>query len=351
MNLSLIKVNQSASLRKAIKQLDAAGIGIVICVNDSDDVVGILSDGDFRRSVLTGVNLTAPVKSVMNQNFDYVSKDYTDDHLSALFAKGYVEHVPVLKNGKLHNIITQKKSEYSKYANRRDLLFNDVVIMAGGKGTRLDPFTRILPKPLIPLGEKPIIKVIMDEFGEFGMKNFYVTLNDKGKMIKGFFHDHDFDLQINFIEENKPLGTAGSLTLLKDSLTNSFFLSNCDTIIKTDYSKIVDFHNARNNSLTLVASMHHHTIPYGVCEIENGGDLVKIKEKPEYDFLTNTGLYFIDPSVIDLIPKNTYFDMTSLIDAVQKNKLNVGVFPISEKSWIDIGQWAEYQKTIKSFSF
>ena len=157
--------------------------------------------------------------------------------------------------------------------------------MAGGKGMRLDPFTRILPKALIPLKNDPIIKVIMDMFGNYGMQDFYITLNDKAKMIKAYFHDHDSDYNLNFIDEGKPLGTAGSLKFLQGKIKEPFFVSNCDIIIKNDYGKIFNFHQDKKNALTLVGSMQHHTVPYGVCEIEKGGDLITIREKPEYEII------------------------------------------------------------------
>lgn len=219
--------------------------------------------------------------------------------------------------------------------------------MAGGKGARLDPFTRILPKPLIPFGNDPVIKVIMDEFGKFGMNDFYISLNDKGRMVKAYFHDHDMDYRIEYIEEDKPLGTAGALKCLDGKMDGTFFVSNCDIIIQADYVSIFDFHKKGSYDLTLVGSMQQYTIPYGICDIDNGGVLKGIREKPEYDFLVNTGLYLLEPAIPQYIPENEYFDMTDLIKKIQDNGLKVGVFPISEKSWIDVGQWAEYKNTIK----
>ena len=156
--------------------------------------------------------------------------------------------------------------------------------MAGGKGKRMDPFTRILPKPLIPLGDEPIIKIIMDEFNKFGIVNFYISLNEKAKMIKAYFHDHSSPYTIQFIDEEEPLGTAGALKYLKGKLDAPFFVSNCDIVLHANYKSILDFHTKGSYALTLVASMRHFTIPYGVCDVINDGELVEIKEKPEYDF-------------------------------------------------------------------
>ena len=346
-NIKTLKVSVDHSIHKAIKKMDEGGIGFCVCVDRSDCVMGVITDGDFRRAILKGVKLDQSIEKIMNRNFLYLTKDYQKHEVEKIFSGGVVKHIPVLDDGKLIEIITEDRFYDIQGKSRELTLTNPVVIMAGGKGTRLDPFTRILPKPLIPLGEDPIIKVIMDLFGQYGMQDFYITLNDKGKMIKAYFHDHDLGYKLNFVEEEKMLGTAGSLKLLQNKLITSFFVSNCDIIIKSDYGKILDFHHERKNVLTLVGSMQHHTIPYGVCDIENGGDLIAIREKPEYDFLINTGLYILEPDILRLIPENTYFDMTDLIASIQAEGLKVGVFPVSEKAWIDVGQWSEYRNAIQ----
>ena len=343
------QVIEKTLIRGAIKQMDKGGMGFCVCVDNNEKVIGVISDGDFRRAILKGIQLDEPIENIMNQDFLYVNKNFKQREIDEIFTGDFARHVPVIDNGKLLDIITEESFYGIKREKRKPSLNNAVVIMAGGKGTRLDPFTRILPKPLIPLGDEPIIKVIMDEFVSYGMKEFHVTLNDKSRMIKSYFHDHDSEYNLNFIEEGKPLGTAGSLKLLQRKLKNPFFVTNCDIIIKSDYEKIFKFHQERNNALTLVGSMQHHTVPYGVCEIENGGDLIRIYEKPEYDFLTNTGLYILDQDVLNFIPDNTYFDMTDLIATIQDDGLRVGVFPISEKSWIDVGQWEDYNKIIDKY--
>ena len=219
--------------------------------------------------------------------------------------------------------------------------------MAGGKGTRLEPFTYIMPKPLIPIGNKPIIEIIIERFAEFGINEFYISLNYKANMIKAYFEGRPISEFLHYILEDSPLGTAGALKKLKDLIKSTFIVSNCDIIVKSDYSKIIDFHKSGKYDLTLVASMHHYTIPYGVCYVENGGDLKEISEKPEYDFLINTGMYVLEPNVIDFIPENTFYHITHLIDNLKKNNRKVGVYPVYEKSWIDVGQWEEYKNAIK----
>jgi NDP-sugar pyrophosphorylase family protein len=168
-------------------------------------------------------------------------------------------------------------------------------------------------------------------------------------MIKAFFEELPIAKYLHYITEDIPLGTAGALKKLKNIVNTTFIVSNCDILIKDDYSKIVDFHKAGNYDLTLVASMQHYTIPYGVCYIENGGDLKGISEKPEYDYLVNTGMYVLEPGVIDFIPDNTFYHITHLIEDLKKNNRRIGVYPVYEKAWIDIGQWEEYKNAIKHF--
>jgi len=225
-----------------------------------------------------------------------------------------------------------------------------VIIMAGGKGTRLDPFTRILPKPLIPIGNEPIIEIIMNEFSGYGVSEFHLTLNDKSKMIKAYFHDHSFKYKIHFIEEKKPLGTAGALRLIPLNNVCSIIVTNCDIIIKDDYNRIIEYHEEMENDITLIGSLQHYKVPYGVCKVGEKGNLKSIMEKPEYDYLSNTGFYILEKSILKLIPKDRYFDMTDLINKALGDNFKVGVYPVSDRSWIDIGQWEEYRKAVNALT-
>lgn len=346
-DLEKFKVKANYSIRKAVKKMDEAGRGFCVCVDENDTVVGVISDGDFRRGVLSGVSLDDSLEKIINRDFRFVNKIYSKSEVRNIFLEDVARHIPVLDEGNLLDIITEEKIfGFERHNAQAVKLDTPVVIMAGGKGKRLDPFTRILPKPLIPLGDEPVIKVIMDQFCKYGMNDFFISLNDKGRMIKAYFHDHEFNYRIKYLEEDKPLGTAGALKYLTGNIEVPFFVSNCDIIIYSNYEAICKFHQVGSYDITLVGSMQQFTIPYGVCEIDNSGTLKGIREKPKYDFLVNTGLYLLNPSLLDLIPPNTYFDMTDLIQTAQDNGLEVGVFPVSEKSWIDVGQWSQYKKAL-----
>jgi dTDP-glucose pyrophosphorylase len=343
------KVLLSFSIKKAVGKMDEGGIGFCVCVDNEDNVVGVISDGDFRRAVLRGQCLDDNVGKIMNGDFFYVSKNYSRKDIEEIFLSSGARHIPVLDNGVLIDICAKEEMVGGKVDAHGMTLDNSVVIMAGGKGTRMDPFTRILPKPLIPVGNDPVIKVIMDSFGNYGIKNFHISLNEKGRMVKAYFHDHELPYNIQYVEEEKPLGTAGALINLIGKLDSSFFVSNCDVIIHADYASISDFHIQGGYDLTLVASMRHYTIPHGVCSVGYGGDLKGIQEKPEYDFLVNTGLYLLEPAVLTLIPDNQRFDMPDLINKIMEHGLRVGVFPVSEKSWADVGQWRDYSNFLNDF--
>jgi dTDP-glucose pyrophosphorylase/CBS domain-containing protein len=346
----LYSVPSSSSIKNAVKKMDVDNINSLIVLDEDNKVIGVFTMGDFRRAVLNGLDINNNLSLIVNRDYVFLQENYSENDVRDTLARkdtDLVMDIPVLNNEKhLVDIISRKKLLKEGVLDNNKLKEIPVVIMAGGKGTRMDPFTRILPKPLIPLGNDPIIKVIMDEFIKFGMNDFYISINDKGQMIKAYFHDHELPYSIQFIEEDKPLGTAGALLYMEDKFSETFFVTNCDIIIHADYNSIMEFHKKGKYDLTLVASMRHYLIPYGVCDVDNGGELKGIKEKPEYDLLVNTGLYVLEPEVLKLIPKNICFDMTDLINKIQGNGMKVGVFPVSEKSWADIGQWTEYNKTI-----
>ncbi len=342
----------SESIRNAIKQMDVNDVNFLVVITPDKKAVGVFTSGDFRRAVLTGLDIKEEVSKIVKKDFLHLNKGYLKKEVYRIFEDRMVNDLPVLHNGKLVDIVHRKDFFTEDEAgNRKSKIKNlRVVIMAGGKGKRLDPFTRILPKPLIPLGNDPVIKVIMDEFGKFGMNSFFISLNDKGRMVKAYFHEHEFLYRITYIDEDKALGTAGALKYLRGKISGTFFVSNCDIIVRTNYESLYKFHKKGSYDMTLVGSMQQYTIPYGVCDIDNCGVLKGIREKPEYDFLVNAGLYLLEPAVLQYIPENKYFDMNDLIRKVQDSGLKVGVFPVSEKSWIDVGQWEEYANTLRQLN-
>lgn len=354
-NKPLNIINNSLTIRDAVKKMDEYKISSLVVLNDQNKVLGIFTLGDFRRSIFFGLDIDEKVNTVINKNFKYLMKGFSMKDAKRIFIENnLINEIPVVdKKFKLLNTINKKDFISQKQINSKIFNFNKVpvIIMAGGKGTRLDPFTRILPKPLIPIGNNPIIKLIMDNFKNFGSKKFYISVNEKSSMIKAYFSDFRSKYNIKYIHEKKPLGTAGSLKLLQNNLKSSFFVINSDILIQSHLPSMLEHHKKNNNDLTIISSMRNYTIPYGVCNFDKNGELKKIIEKPNYDHFINTGLYILEPKVLKLIPRNKKFDMNELLNKMKEKKLKVGVFPISENSWLDIGQWSEYKKNLKKFNF
>jgi len=341
-------ISSNLSVKEAMRQMGKVGEKILFVVNSQNQLLGSLTDGDIRRWVLRDGSLMTNINRAYNKNPLFVKRPYTIENIKQLMLKRKISWIPVVNDqNEIEDVLLWRRvfsnKEYISMA-RIDI---PVVIMAGGKGTRLDPFTKILPKPLIPIGDKSIIEIIMDRFHRFGINEFYLSMSHKSHMIKAYFEETRTPYKLHFIEEEKPLGTAGGLKFLQDRVKTSLFVSNCDIIIESDYSEILKFHKAKKYDITIVGSFRHFVIPYGICSIENGGTLTKIEEKPEYDYLVNTGMYVLKRDVLNLIPKNQFFDMTDLVTTAKERGGRVGVFPIDEKSWIDIGQWEEYHRTIR----
>lgn len=347
-DINKYKVKSNSNIKQAIRQLDIGGLGFCVVVDSADKVIGVVTDGDFRRSILNGTDLEGNVLQITNRRYKYLTAGYSKtDAVNLFIMEKNIEHLPILENGCLVEVITEKDLVSKGDMNgRKKKLDNQVVIMAGGLGTRLDPLTVILPKALIPIGDKAMIELIMDKYREYGMSDFVISVNYKAKMIKAYFEEGKGGYNINYIEEEKPLGTAGALRYLKNRAEKPFFVSNCDIIINDNYADIYDFHINGEFALTLVASLHYQTIPYGVCEIDNRGALKRIIEKPESNFLVNTGMYVLNPDILELIPENTYYNMTDLITDLQNQNRKIGVYPVSEKSWIDVGQWEQYRNAV-----
>jgi len=347
--LKKILIKPGHTIKQALKQMDILGEKTLFVADDHGKLLGAVTDGDIRRWILKGKSLEESISGSMNSNPKILKKNYEQDEAKKIMVELTLECLPVVDDDNKIISAIWWVDLFSEKPKKLKELKIPVVIMAGGEGARLSPFTKILPKPLMPIGDKPIIEIIIDRFMDYGCDNFYLSVNYKSNIIKAYFSDFEHQYRIVYIEEELPLGTAGSLHFLKHRIKGPFFLSNCDILIEADYADIFRFHQQKKNKITLVSSMKNFTIPYGVCEIENGGTLKGIKEKPEFDFFVNTGMYVLDNSVLEDIPKNKFYNMTDLVsDYLEKGK-KIGVYPVSEKSWLDMGQWEELQKMISKF--
>ena len=345
-------IQKSCTIIEALKRMSKSGEKSLIVVNHNEKLLGILSDGDLRRAILNKKKLTENISKIYNSNSFYLFENSYDlENVKKKALKQKIYFIPILnRNKKVTNLLTSTDL-FSENKNIKTKNKNiPVVIMAGGLGTRLEPFTKVLPKPLIPIDGKPIIDHIIESFKNSGSNTFYITLNYKSKILKSYFEELNHKYKIFFLEEKKPLGTAGALFLLKNRIAKNFFVTNSDIILNTDYIDLYNFHIESKNDITLVVAAKEYEIPYGSCEISSNGNLLKINEKPKYNFLINSGLYLLNNKILKLLKKNNKIDMNELIELAIEKKFKIKIYPVSDKQWIDVGQWVEYKKIVEKFN-
>ena len=350
-NFKELIIEGNASLKEAMFALNKTARKILFVVDSDNKYVGSLSDGDIRRWILRSGDLQVAVHEVAAHNSFAPTYPYDSKVVGKIMQERDIDFVPVLNiDRQIINILNYEEVfQGSKKVKPSIPLGIPVVIMAGGKGTRLEPFTKILPKPLIPIGDKTILEMIIDKFLPFDVNHFYISVNFKASIIKAYLEDVNPDYAISYLEEDKPLGTIGPLFQLKGKVSSPVLITNCDILVDADFSDFLEHHRKTKNAITMVVSLRHYKIPYGVCEIENGGDVRKIHEKPEYNYLINTGMYIVNPEAIEMIPENEFFNMTDLMENVSKAGGRVGVYPINENAWSDTGEWDEFKRARKIF--
>ncbi len=333
-------VDETITVLEAMQRLDETAAEILF-VERGGRFVATLTDGDIRRWILKGGKLEASVDHVSNYSPKYLYE--CDRKMAVSFMEEHSLYaLPILNSD--HRIIdvcflNQKKSVVSK-----GKLQIPVVIMAGGKGTRLYPYTKILPKPLIPIGDIPIAEHIINYFCEYGCQDFYLILNHKKNMIKAYFNELIRDYHVYYADEEIPLGTGGGLSLLKGKINSTFILTNCDILIKEDFNKIYKFHKEKKHLITMVCSLKNFQIPYGVVDIGKNGEIEKMNEKPQISFFTNTGCYIVEPEVIEQLEDNKSIGFPDIIEKHKSEGKNVGVYPIGESAWLDMGQMDELER-------
>lgn len=339
-------LSKETTIQTALKKMDTTYARLLL-VLEKDKFISLLSIGDIQRAIIANHSLNEPISNILRKKVTVASPVDNIEKVKAQMLKNRTEFMPIIDGERnLIDIIFWKDifTEQDKFKEKLNL---PVVIMAGGKGTRMRPLTHVIPKPLIPLDDKTISEHIIGNFQKIGCKDFYMSVNYKAKTIREYFSEIEKDYSISFFEEDKPLGTAGSLHLLKGKLNKTFFISNCDILIEEDYREIYKYHQEYKNELTIIGSFRHYPIPYGTLETCEEGQLLSITEKPELSFLINSGMYILEPHLIDEIPQNQFFHITDLIKKIKDRKGRVGVFPVSEKSWVDIGEWDKYLARIR----
>ena len=340
-------IGVDTTIIQAMKKMDVEMVKMLFVFNDKK-FVGILTIGDIQRAIIKNVDINADVLSILDKNKIYAA---VSDSFEKIKDKMYglrAECMPVVdENGNLLDVYFWKELFAETKQERFEKIDVPVVIMAGGLGTRMKPLTNIIPKPLIPIDEKTILETILDQFKEIGCTKYYLSVNYKREIIEYYLQNLEEKYDVTFLKEDKPLGTIGSVSLLKGKIDKPFFVSNCDIIIDQDYRDVYDYHRNNKNDITIVTAIKSFHIPYGVIETGENGLMKGISEKPDMSYMINTGVYILEPQLINEIPTDTFYHITDLIEKVRGKGGRIGCFPVSEKSWTDIGDWNEYLKTIR----
>lgn len=341
-------INSNSNVRDAMKQLDRNASKVLFVVDDKKYLLGSISDGDIRRWLLKKGTLSDFIDIVYHKNPLIMRNSDSSDFILKKMEEKNIDFVPIVDDlGVVCDVFLFKEKTTKSLKLNKNNIDMPVVIMAGGKGTRMAPFTNVLPKPLIPIGDKTILEIIIDEFFKYGCKKFYLTINYRGDMIRAYLDNIEKKYIVQYLNEKEFLGTAGSLALFPvDEETKTILVSNCDIIVKANYYDVIEFHKKSNAWLTVLSSYQHHTIPYGVINFIEGGIVTKLEEKPEYSFCVNTGVYILQSDCLKYIPKNSVYHMTNLMEDLINDGKRVVTYPVNEKDYIDIGQWDEYRRAV-----
>ncbi len=344
-----LKVAQDISIIDALRRMDELRRKMLIVVTPAGGFDCVVTIGDLQRAIIAHQDVQLPIGQVV----DRASKVYCHggdslDHIKRQVLAMRAEFMPVLDaEGELLRVYFWEDfypNDSSEGA--REKLDIPVVIMAGGRGERLRPLTNVIPKPLVPIGEKTILEAILDQFERIGCTRFYLSENYKAEMLQYYLSQLPHHYDITHLVEEKPMGTIGSVSLLAGRIAEPFFVSNCDILVEQDYRDVYHYHTSSANDITVVSSMQSQRIPYGVIETGADGLLERVVEKPESIYMINTGVYLLNAEMIDLIPRDSFYHITELIAQVTARGGRVGCFPVSEQSWRDIGTWAEYLRVL-----
>lgn len=334
----------TTTLIEALKYMDSIDKKILI-VCENRKFMGVISIGDIQRAILNKVDLQNIVLNYIRADIVYAKDGDNLDAVKWKMQKERIECMPIVN--KDHNLIDIIEWDDLLKDVKKVPIHCPVVIMAGGEGQRLRPLTNIIPKPLIPVSDKTIIEEIMDRFVEVDCHKFYLSVNYMADIIKDYFiriNNKEYD--ICYLKENKPLGTAGSLYLLKDTLKETFITSNCDILVDVNFGDLLEYHKSNGNIATLVSVVKTNKIPYGTIETGEKGVLLSLNEKPTNTYQINAGLYVLEPEIFNYIQDDEFVHITTLLLKMKDAGEKIGVFPVSEKSYTDMGNWNEYMKII-----
>lgn len=344
-----ILLDEKRAISDALQILEEQSQRIVLILDSNQLLIGTVTDGDIRRAIMNHKSLDTPVSEIMNTAPVTVQVGTPKALVKKIMLHKDLRQIPVLREGKVQDVITLKELE------KKSTIENPVILMAGGFGKRLGDLTQSCPKPMLKVGEKPIMETILENFINAGFYNFYISLHYMSDVIKAHFGDGEkWGVNIQYIEENEPLGTAGGLGLLPDLPSDlPAIVMNCDLLTKLDLSNLLEFHSEANAYITVCVRKHEYQVPYGVIETD-GEQLLGIAEKPIHDYFVNAGIYVIEQSVLSNINGEQYLDMPDLVNQLLQKSHEIQVFPIHEY-WLDIGKYEDFSQAqsdyIKKFRY
>ena len=339
-------IARNESLLMALKRMDEQKVKTLF-VFEGDHFEGLLTLGDIQRAIIKNNALSEPVSLVLSKDKIYGYVNEGEVSIKEKMRRMRAEVMPILdEKDELVDVWFWDDIFMQSEIMERQQIDLPVVVMAGGKGTRLKPITNVIPKPLVPIGDKTILEEILDRFEEIGCSKFYMSVNYKSDMMRFYLDQLEHKYDIDFFMEDRPLGTIGSVALLKGKINTPFFVSNCDIVMDQDMRDVYDYHCENHNDLTIVTAVKSFRIPYGVIETAEDGLMTALKEKPELTYMINTGVYILNPGCIDEIPQGEFFHITQLMEKIKSRGGRVGCFPVSEHAWKDMGEWPEYLKMI-----
>lgn len=336
--ISEIKITPGVSIREALRIIDTGAMKIAIVVDEVGKLIGTLTDGDIRRGLLKGMELDDPIRDIYNSRPISVNISDPREKIIELAVSRRLYQIPVVDDegrvirlAEIDHLIQQEKHP------------NTVVLMAGGLGVRLRPLTDHTPKPMLPIGGKPILETVISRFRKQGFSRFVIALNYKGDMIRNYFGNGlTLGVDITYLEETRRMGTAGALGLLERAPDESFFVMNADILTLVNFESLMEFHVRNGADATMCIREYGMEVPYGVVRL-NKDTIVSIEEKPIQQFYVNAGIYVLTPETLNLIPRGLPLDMTGLFEQAVEKGMTTLSFPIRE-FWMDIGKPEDYER-------
>lgn len=334
-------LSERDTIIQALIKINKNTTGTVVVVDEAHKLLGTLTDGDIRRALINNVSLNSSVEKIYHKKCIFFHEDYDKKQAGQAFNQ-YIKIIPIINSDRVIVDILEKKDFPSEYEPKT----NAVLIMAGGLGTRLRPLTQHLPKPMLKVGDKPILQLIIERLKRFGFSNILLSVNYKSDVIENYFMDGAaFGVSIRYIRENKRMGTAGSITLAENYLNEPFIVMNGDILTNLDFNHLLEFHQKNGFYMTVCSRSYEIQVPYGVLNIDNE-NIVSLDEKPIFRYVVSGGIYVLDPATIKSIPRDEYYDIPQLIDSLLGKRQKVGNFPILDY-WMDIGKIEDYHEANK----